>query len=79
MPAVLAAGFRPVYLGLFWGVIHPMSMLSLATATGPSYFFQVDRSGPLLGQTFWLPGYVPIGTGAVGSVSSQPCSGPTFE
>ncbi|XP_016394538.1 uncharacterized protein LOC107728774 [Sinocyclocheilus rhinocerous] len=26
MPAVLAAGLGPVYLGRFWGVIHPMSM-----------------------------------------------------
>ncbi len=51
MPAVLAAGFRPVYLGLFWGVIHSMSMPSLATATRPSYFFRADGSGPLLGQT----------------------------
>ncbi len=51
MPAVLAAVFRPVYLGLFWGVIHSVSMPSLATATRPSYFFQADGSGPLLGQT----------------------------
>ncbi len=51
MPAVLAAGLGPVYLGRFWGVIHPMSMPSLATAAGPSYFFWPAGSGPLSGQT----------------------------
>ncbi len=40
MPAVLTAGLGPVYLGRFWGVIHPMSRPSLATAAGPSYFFR---------------------------------------
>ncbi len=51
MPAVLAAGLGPVYLGRFWGVIHPMSMPSLATAARPSYFFWSAGSGPLSGQT----------------------------
>ncbi len=53
MPAVLAAGLGPVYFGRFWGVIHPMSMPSLATAAGPSYFFRPARSGPLSGQTLF--------------------------
>ncbi len=51
MPAVLAAGLGPLYLGRFWGVIHPMSMPSLATAAGPSYFIRPAGSGPLPGQT----------------------------
>ncbi len=51
IPAVLAAGLGPVYLGRFWGVIHLMSMPSLATAAGPSYFFRPAGSRPLSGQT----------------------------
>ncbi len=51
MTAVLAAGLGPVYLGRFWGVIHPMSMPSLATTAGPSYFFRPAGSGPLSVQT----------------------------
>ncbi len=47
---VLAVGLGPVYLSRLWGIIHPMSMLSLTTAPRPSYLFWPARSRPLSGQ-----------------------------
>ncbi len=38
MPAVLAAGLGPMYLGRFWSVIHAMSMPSPRQPSGKDHW-----------------------------------------